>query len=109
MRHSSTCAGSSTSRGSPRDIAVALRADVRAEVGLAITVGLAATKFLAKVASAVAKPDGLLVIPAGAELGFLHLLPVERLWGVGRVTSDRLRGPGDHDCRVRWRGWRSST
>ena len=52
-------------------------------MGLAITVGLACTKFLAKVASGVAKPDGLLVIPAGGELAFLHPLPVERLWGVG--------------------------
>jgi DNA polymerase-4 len=80
--------------GSPRAIAVALRRAVHQEVGLAITVGLATTKFLAKVASAVAKPDGLLVIPAGSELAFLHPLPVERLWGVGRVTADRLHAHG---------------
>ena len=80
--------------GTPREIATALRAEVRRSVGLAITVGLAGTKFLAKVASAVAKPDGLLIIPAGAELTFLHPLPVERLWGVGRVTSGRLRAEG---------------
>ncbi len=66
-------------------------------MGLAITVGLACTKFLAKVASGVAKPDGLLVIPAGSELAFLHPLPVERLWGVGQVTSAKLRGArADH-------------
>jgi DNA polymerase-4 len=82
--------------GSPREIAVALRRQVRDEVGLAITVGLAGTKFLAKVASGVAKPDGLLVIPAGSELGFLHPLPVERLWGVGRVTAARLHAHGLH-------------
>ena len=58
--------------------------------------GLACTKFLAKVASGVAKPDGLLVIPAGSELAFLHPLPVERLWGVGRVTSAKLRAR----CRI---------
>jgi DNA polymerase-4 len=80
--------------GSPRAIAVALRRRVHQEVGLAITVGLATTKFLAKVASAVAKPDGLLVIPAGSELAFLHPLPVERLWGVGRVTAERLHAHG---------------
>jgi DNA polymerase-4 len=80
--------------GTPREIAVRLRTEVQEEVGLAITVGLAGTKFLAKVASAVAKPDGLLIIPPGSELAFLHPLPVERLWGVGRVTSERLRGQG---------------
>jgi DNA polymerase-4 len=80
--------------GNPREIAVRLRREVREEVGLAITVGLAVTKFLAKVASAVAKPDGLLVIPPGAELAFLHPLPVERLWGVGRVTAQRLHAHG---------------
>jgi DNA polymerase-4 len=82
--------------GSPREIAGALRRQVREEVGLAITVGLACTKFLAKVASGVAKPDGLLVVPAGSELGFLHPLPVERLWGVGRVTATRLHAHGLH-------------
>jgi DNA polymerase-4 len=81
-------------RGTPREIAGRLRLDVREQVGLAITVGLAGTKFLAKVASAVAKPDGLLVIPIGAELAFLHPLPVQRLWGVGRVTSARLAESG---------------
>jgi DNA polymerase-4 len=80
--------------GTPTEIAVRLRREVRDEVGLAITVGLAGTKFLAKVASGVAKPDGLLVIPAGAELAFLHPLPVERLWGVGRVTAARLHEHG---------------
>src|SRR4051794_29719235 len=85
--------------GSPVDIARALRAAVRDQVGLAITVGVATTKFLAKVASAVAKPDGLLVVPAGGELDFLHPLPVERLWGVGRVTAAKL-----HDRGIRWVG-----
>ncbi len=80
--------------GTPREIAGRLRAEVQKEVGLPITVGLACTKFLAKVASGVAKPDGLLVIPAGSELAFLHPLPVERLWGVGRVTSEKLRSHG---------------
>jgi DNA polymerase-4 len=60
-------------------------------VGLPITVGVARTKFLAKVASGVAKPDGLLVVPIDGELAFLHPLPVERLWGVGPVTADKLR------------------
>jgi DNA polymerase IV len=80
--------------GSPREIAARLRADVRAQVGLPITVGIARTKFLAKVASGVAKPDGLLLVPPGRELAFLHPLPVERLWGVGPVTARRLHDLG---------------
>jgi DNA polymerase IV len=80
--------------GSPEEIAVRLRRRVREEVGLPITVGVAVTKFLAKVASAVAKPDGLLVVPAGTELEFLHPLPVERLWGVGPVTAGKLHAHG---------------
>jgi DNA polymerase-4 len=80
--------------GSPTDIAIRLRGDVRERVGLPITVGVATTKFLAKVASAVAKPDGLLVVPAGGEEAFLHLLAVERLWGVGPVTARRLQDQG---------------
>ena len=80
--------------GTPLQIARTLRLRVRDEVGLAITVGLACTKFLAKVASAVAKPDGLLMIPSGSELEFLHPLPVTRLWGVGAVTAEKLHAQG---------------
>jgi DNA polymerase-4 len=76
--------------GTPVEIAVRLRNDVRVRVGLPITVGVARTKFLAKVASAVGKPDGLLVVPPDHELAFLHPLPVERLWGVGAVTARKL-------------------
>jgi DNA polymerase-4 len=78
-------------KGTPLQIATALRRAVRERVGLPITVGLARTKFLAKVASGVAKPDGLLMVPPPAELAFLHPLPVERLWGVGKVTGRKLR------------------
>jgi DNA polymerase-4 len=80
--------------GSPREIAARLRADVREQVGLPITVGVARTKFLAKVASGVAKPDGLLLVPPSRELAFLHPLAVERLWGVGPVTARRLHELG---------------
>ncbi len=80
--------------GSPLEIAARLRARVREQVGLPITVGIARTKFLAKVASGVAKPDGLLMVPPDAELEFLHPLPVERLWGVGRVTAAKLHARG---------------
>ncbi len=80
--------------GTPRAIAARLRHDVRERVGLPITVGVARTKFLAKVASRVAKPDGLLVVPPERELAFLHPLPVDFLWGVGRVTAERLAGYG---------------
>jgi DNA polymerase-4 len=76
--------------GTPRQIATRLRAAVRERVGLPVTVGVARTKFLAKVASAAAKPDGLLVVPPDQELAFLHPLPVERVWGVGPATAKRL-------------------
>jgi DNA polymerase-4 len=80
--------------GTPAEIAVRLRRDVLEQVGLPITVGVARTKFLAKVASGVAKPDGLLVVPPDRELAFLHPLPVERLWGVGPVTAGVLHELG---------------
>jgi DNA polymerase IV len=80
--------------GTPTEIAVRLRRDVRERVGLPITVGIARTKFLAKVASGVAKPDGLLVVPPDRELAFLHPLPVERLWGVGAKTATKLHHLG---------------
>src|SRR2546427_10127523 len=80
--------------GTPTEIAVRLRRDVLERVGLPITVGVARTKFLAKVASGVAKPNGLLVVPPDGELAFLHPLPVERLWGVGLVTADKLHDQG---------------
>ncbi len=80
--------------GTPTDIAVRLRQRVLERVGLPITVGVARTKFLAKVASGVAKPDGLLVVPPDRELAFLHPLPIERLWGVGAVTTGKLHDRG---------------
>jgi DNA polymerase IV len=80
--------------GSPLEIAVRLRSNVLERVGLPITVGIARTKFLAKVASGVAKPDGLLVVPPEREPAFLHPLPVERLWGVGAITARRLHEHG---------------
>jgi DNA polymerase-4 len=80
--------------GTPVEIAAQLRRDVLERVGLPITVGVARTKFLAKVASGVAKPDGLLVVPPDGELQFLHPLPVARLWGVGPVTADKLHQKG---------------
>ena len=86
--------GMQRSFGSPVEIATRLRRNVRERVGLPITVGVARTKFLAKVASGVAKPDGLLVVPPDRELAFLHPLPVERLWGVGQVTAERLHRSG---------------
>jgi DNA polymerase-4 len=82
--------------GTPEQIAVRLRATVRERVGLPVTVGVARTKFLAKVASGVAKPDGLLVVPADGELAFLHPLPVERVWGVGPATATKLHAWNVH-------------
>jgi DNA polymerase-4 len=80
--------------GTPAEIAARLRHRIRREVGLPITVGVARTKFLAKVASGVAKPDGLLEVPPDRELAFLHPLAVERLWGVGPVTAAKLHELG---------------
>ncbi|MGI9646389.1 MAG: DNA polymerase IV [Ilumatobacteraceae bacterium] len=80
--------------GSPAAIATRLRGQVLERVGLPITVGVARTKFLAKVASGVAKPDGLLVVDPERELEFLHPLPVGRLWGVGPVTERKLHDRG---------------
>jgi DNA polymerase IV len=80
--------------GTPVEIAARLRRDVLEQVGLPITVGVARTKFLAKVASGVAKPDGLLLVPPDGELAFLHPLPVERLWGVGAATAAKLHARG---------------
>jgi len=80
--------------GRPSVIAERLRRDVAERVGLPITVGVARTKFLAKIASRVAKPDGLLVVPHDGELAFLHPLPVEVVWGVGKVTAEKLRTRG---------------
>ncbi len=80
--------------GTPMEIAVRLRTRIREQVGLPITVGVARTKFLAKVASGVAKPDGLLMVPPEGELAFLHPLEVERLWGVGPVTARKLHKLG---------------
>ncbi|WP_286178001.1 DNA polymerase IV [Arthrobacter sp. SLBN-53] len=80
--------------GTPIQIGAQLRDRVRVDVGLPITVGIARTKFLAKVASQEAKPDGLLLVPPDGELAFLHPLPVRRLWGVGAKTADKLRAHG---------------
>jgi DNA polymerase-4 len=85
--------------GTPIEIGARLRREIRELVGLPITVGIARTKFLAKVASAVAKPDGLLLVEPDAELAFLHPLPVERLWGVGRVTAAKLHRCGINTVR----------
>ena len=91
--------------GTPAEIAARLRREARKRVGLPITVGVARTKHLAKVASGVAKPDGLLVVPPEGELAFLHPLPVERLWGVGPKTARRLHDLGIHTVgQVAWLG-----
>jgi DNA polymerase-4 len=80
--------------GSPREIAERLRRRARERVGLAVTVGVARTKVLAKMASRAAKPDGLLVVKPDRETAFLRPLPVEALWGVGEITADKLRAHG---------------
>ncbi|WP_284234654.1 DNA polymerase IV [Mycobacterium antarcticum] len=82
--------------GTPVQIGARLREQVAERVGLPITVGIARTKFLAKVASQEAKPDGLLLVPPDRELAFLHPLPVRRLWGVGAKTADKLHAHGIH-------------
>jgi DNA polymerase-4 len=86
--------GMERSVGTPLEIARRLRRTVRERVGIPVTVGIARTKFLAKVASAAAKPDGLLLVPPQEERAFLHPLPVEAMWGVGGATATRLRNRG---------------
>src|SRR5436190_2089388 len=88
MRRSSNC--STHLFGQPAEIAVEVRRRVRAEVGLPISIGVARTKHLAKIASQVAKPDGLLIVDPETELNFLHDLPVELMWGVGPATKAQL-------------------
>ncbi len=88
--------GLARSGGGPIGIATRLRERVRDEVGLPLSIGVASTKFLAKVASAAAKPDGLLAVPIGGEFEFLWPLPVRRIWGVGAVTEERLASRGIH-------------
>jgi DNA polymerase-4 len=80
--------------GSPEAIARAVRARVRTELGLPMSIGVARTKHLAKIASQVAKPDGLVVVHPATELEFLHALPVALMWGVGPATEARLAGVG---------------
>src|SRR5437667_7688838 len=80
--------------GTPVEIAAAIRRRVRDELALPISVGVASTKHLAKIASQVAKPDGLVVVDPGTELDFLHDLPVELMWGVGPATKARLAETG---------------
>src|SRR6266480_8125673 len=82
--------------GPAAEIAKAIRRRVRTELGLPISIGVARTKHLAKIASQVAKPDGLVVVDPETELDFLHHLPVELMWGVGPVTSARLAKIGVH-------------
>src|ERR1700712_844994 len=87
-------AGTAHLFGPPEEVARKVRERVKAEVGLPISVGVARTKHLAKIASQVAKPDGLLVVEPATELAFLHDLPVELMWGVGPVTTARLAERG---------------
>lgn len=87
-------AGAGRAVGSPKQAAERLRRRMREETGLVVSVGAAATKYVAKVASGRAKPDGLLVVPPARTVEFLHPLPVSALWGVGAKTEERLRGRG---------------
>ncbi len=80
--------------GSPLEVAAAIRTQIRHELGLPASVGIAATKFVAKLASAHAKPDGIRHVAAGAEAAFLHPLAVQELWGVGAATHAALEQLG---------------
>ena len=87
-------AGTERLFGSPADVARTVRTRVRDELGLPISVGVARTKHLAKIASQVAKPDGMVVVDPATEIEFLHELPVKLMWGVGPVTQERLAAQG---------------
>jgi DNA polymerase IV len=80
--------------GTPWHIGTALRRTVLTETGLTCSIGIATTKFIAKLASGIAKPDGLLVVPGDATLDFLHPLPISALWGVGAKTAEQLERLG---------------
>jgi len=88
--------GAARRLGTPRQIGEGIRATIEDEQGITCSVGVASTKFVAKLASARCKPDGLLVVPADDVVAFLHPLPVGALWGVGGKTEDVLRGLGLH-------------
>ncbi len=87
-------AGSARLFGPPSAIAKIVRARVRTELGLPISIGVARTKHLAKIASQVAKPDGLVIVDPAGEIDFLHALPVDLMWGVGPATNERLAKAG---------------
>ena len=87
-------AGTETLFGPAAEAVRTIKTRIRAETGLTASAGLAANKFVAKVASDLRKPDGLVIVPAGTEAGFLAPLPVERLWGVGRVLAEALSSMG---------------
>ena len=89
-------AGAGRVIGSPIEVATLLRARVRAETGLVVSVGAASTKFVAKLASGRSKPDGLLVVPRDETVAFLHPLPIAQLWGVGAKTEESLKNRGLH-------------
>ncbi|MHB8464156.1 MAG: Y-family DNA polymerase, partial [Acidimicrobiales bacterium] len=89
-------AGSVHLFGAPGSIAAQIRRRVHDEIGLAISIGVARTKHLAKIGSQVAKPDGLVVVEPEEEMDFLRPLPVELVWGVGRVSRQRLSDAGIH-------------
>jgi DNA polymerase-4 len=89
-------AGARTVFGPPLRVAELIRGRVRAETGLICSVGAASTKFVAKLASGLSKPDGLLVVPADQTIALLHPLPIAKLWGVGGKTEETLRGRGLH-------------
>jgi DNA polymerase IV len=87
-------AGTAHLFGPPLDVARTIRSRVRSELGLPISIGVARTKHLAKIASQVAKPDGLLFVDPRTELEFLHRLPVALMWGIGPATQARLAAVG---------------
>ena len=82
--------------GTPFEIATEIRRRILAETGLTCSVGIASTKFLAKLASTRSKPNGLLVVEPESALAFLHPLPINALWGVGAKTAEALKRRGLH-------------
>jgi DNA polymerase-4 len=87
-------AGTAALFGPPATVVRAIKTRIRAETGLAASAGLAANKFVAKVASDLEKPDGLVIVAPGTEASFLAPLPVKRLWGVGQALGEALAGMG---------------
>ncbi|MBO7640057.1 MAG: DNA polymerase IV, partial [Treponema sp.] len=85
--------------GNPEDVAKRIKKEVREKTGLTVSVGIASTMYVAKICSGLNKPDGLTFVPEGGEVDFMLSLPLEKLWGAGNKTLERLKNAGFRTTR----------